>query len=72
MGLVSVVKLAIIGFMSGLLNAGFGLGSTFIVNPNLIKFDLPPLVASGTGIYMTFLNNLSSTIANIFYKRLNL
>ena len=39
MGVVSVLKLATIGFMSGLLNAGFGLGSTFIVNPNLIKLD---------------------------------
>lgn len=35
----SIIKLAVIGFVAGFLNAGFGLGTTFVVNPALITMD---------------------------------
>ena len=68
----SIVKLAVIGFMAGFLNAGFGLGTTFVINPALIKMDQLPLVAGNTGIFMSMINNISSSIAVIIFGRANL
>jgi nitrate/nitrite transporter NarK len=67
-----LLKLVLIGFTAGFLNAGFGLGSTFVINPMLIKMELPPLVAGNTGIFMSLINNISSTIAVIVFGRANI
>lgn len=39
MDLKSIFKLGAIGFMAGFLNAGFGVGSAFVVSPALFLFD---------------------------------
>lgn len=72
MTLASIGKLASIGFLAGFLNAGFGLGTTFVINPALIKMDQPPLVAGNTGIFMSMINNISSGIAVLIFGRVNL
>lgn len=38
MTIPSILKLALIGFMSGFLVAGFGVGSAFVVSPALFLF----------------------------------
>lgn len=35
----TILRLAGIGFTAGFLNAGFGLGTTFVINPALISLD---------------------------------
>lgn len=39
MDVKSVLKLSAIGFMAGFLQAGFGIGSAFVVSPALFMFD---------------------------------
>ena len=66
------IKIAIVSLFGGFFNAGFGIGSTFILNPYLLQIGVPPLIASSTGIFAALVNNISSTISQILYKKLNL
>jgi hypothetical protein len=69
---MAITKLALIGLSSGFLNSGFGIGSTFILTPALITLGVFPLVAGSTSMFVAMSNNISSTIAYILYKTINL
>lgn len=69
---MAIAKLAFIGLSSGFLNSAFGIGSTFILTPTLITLGVFPLVAGSTGMFVAMSNNISSTIAYILYKTINL
>lgn len=66
------LKIGFIGLIAGFLNAGFGVGSTFMINSQLVRMGIPPLVSGNTGIFCALVNNISSTIAQLIYKKLNL
>jgi uncharacterized membrane protein YfcA len=69
---MAITKLALIGLSSGFLNSGFGIGSTFILTPALINLGVFPIVAGSTAMFVAMSNNISSTIAYILYKTINL
>ena len=58
----AILKLAFIGFSAGFLQAGFGVGSAFVVSPALFMFDQHPATASATGMYIAMLNTMSASI----------
>jgi uncharacterized membrane protein YfcA len=60
---VVILKLAAFGFFSGFLNAGFGIGTMFVLGPALVYIGMFPLIAGGTGMFIAASNNISSTIA---------
>jgi hypothetical protein len=72
MDIKSILKLGAIGFMAGFLNAGFGVGSAFVVSPALFLFDQNPATASATGMFIATLNCVSSSIVVILFNRLQL
>jgi uncharacterized protein len=60
-------KVIIIGCVTGFISAFFGIGGSSIDTPLLRTFlDLPPYIALGTPMPLTF---LTATIASIAYKR---
>lgn len=63
----NIIKLAALGFLSSFLNAGFGIGSTFVLGPALIQMGVFPLIAGQTGKFVSTSNNISSTIAQILF-----
>jgi uncharacterized membrane protein YfcA len=66
------IKIGIVALLAGFFNAGFGISSTFIMNPFLLTVGVHPLVVSSTGIFSAMINNFSSTVSQILYKKLNL
>lgn len=66
------IKIATVALLGGFFNAGFGISSTFILNPYLIQIGVPPLIVGSTGIFAALINNISSTVSQILYKKLNL
>lgn len=72
MDVKSILKLGAIGFMAGFLNAGFGVGSAFVVSPALFMFDQNPATASATGMFIATLNCVSSSIVVILFNKLQL
>jgi uncharacterized membrane protein YfcA len=59
----NIIKLAMIGFLASFLNAGFGIGTSFVLGPALIQMGVFPLIAGQTGKFVSTSNNISSTIA---------
>ena len=60
-------KVVIIGCLTGFISAFFGIGGSSIDTPLLRTFlDIPPYIALGTPMPLTF---LTATIASIAYKR---
>lgn len=72
MTIPSILKLAGIGFMGGFLNAGFGVGSAFVVSPALFMFDQNPATASATGMFIATINTISASIVVAIFAKLNL
>lgn len=58
----AILKLALTGFVSGFLVAGFGVGPAFVLAPSLLLFKQHPASVSATGQYIAMLNCLSATI----------
>ncbi len=72
MNAFACVKIAIVALFAGFFNAGFGISSTFILNPYLLQIGVPPLITSVTGIFAALVNNISSSVSQILYKKINL
>jgi uncharacterized membrane protein YfcA len=68
----AIAQLAALGFTSGLLNAGFGVGPAFVLTPGLVLFDQHPACASATSQYIAMLSTLASTIVVYLLDKLNL
>ena len=69
---LTIVKLASIGFVAGFCNAWVGVGSSFVISPCLISMGIFPLVAGNSGVYVSMVNNISSSIIVLIFGRINL
>ena len=72
MTIKNVTLLTFMGLLGGFISGGFGVGPAFIFNPLLFQLGVPPPIASDTGMYVTTVGTLSSTIVVICFKKLNL
>lgn len=73
MNKLTIFKLSILGFFSGFMQTGFGLGSGMLVGPNLISWaNMDPAAASATAMYMACINSLTGTITVIILGKLKL
>ena len=68
----NIVLLTFLGLLGGLISGGFGVGPAFVFNPLLFQLGVIPPVASDTGMYVTTVGTLSSTIVVLCFKKLNL
>jgi uncharacterized membrane protein YfcA len=72
MNVKNITLLSIFGLMGGFISAGFGIGGALIFNPALVLLNVHSPVASSTGVYVSMMGNVSSTIVLIFLGKLNL
>jgi len=69
---MAILKIALLGFMAGLLNAGFGVGPAFVLSPGLILFNQHTASASATSMYISMLCTISSTMVVTLLQKLNI
>ena len=69
---VTILKLASIGLTAGFFNAWVGVGSAFVVGPPLMSMGIYPLVAGSIAVYVSMVNNISSSITLFLFGRVNL
>jgi uncharacterized membrane protein YfcA len=51
--------------------AAFGLGAALVFNPSLVQYGMAPTVSSDTGMYLSMMGSLSSTIVVVILGKLN-
>ena len=68
----NIVLLTFLGLLGGFVSGGFGDGPAFVFNPLLFQIGVIPPAASDTGMYVTTIGTLSSTIVVLCFKRFNL
>ena len=68
----NIFLLTFLGLLGGFISGGFGVGPAFFFNPLLFQIGVIPPVASDTGMYVTTIGTLSSTIVVLCFKKLNL
>lgn len=68
----NITLLTFLGLIGGFISGGFGVGPAFVFNPLLFQLGVIPPVASDTGMYVTTVGTLSSTIVVLCFKKLNL
>ena len=67
-----IIILSLVGFSSGFLQAGFGIGSAFVIMPPVKAFNQAPAVASATAMFIATLNTLSATLVLIIFEKIDL
>ena len=68
----NILLLTLLGLLGGFISGGFGVGPAFVFNPILFALGIMPAVASDTGMYVSTIGTLSSTIVVLCFKKLNL
>ena len=68
----TILKLASIGLTAGFCNAWVGVSSSFVVGPTLMAMGIYPLVAGSIAMYVSMVNNTSSSITMFMFQRVNL
>lgn len=68
----AILKLSSIALLGGFISGGFGVGAALIFNPTLVQYDIHPMVASGTGMFITMFGAISSTCIVMIFGKLNL
>jgi uncharacterized membrane protein YfcA len=67
-----LVQFIISAFAAGFVAGGVGLGGGVIFNPLLLSFDVPPLVASASGMFMIMCGSLSNSFLYVMAGYLNI
>lgn len=67
-----LVVILVAAFFGGWISGALGLGGGTIYGPLMIAMNVPPSVATSTGMYMIMLSSCASTIMYISYGRLNI
>ena len=61
----SLIKLISLGFVGGLAAGALGIGGGAIFTPALLTLGIPPLVVTGTGLYLVF---FSTSVSSLVYS----
>ena len=58
----SLSTLVTLGFLGGIAAGALGIGGGAIFTPSLLAMGVPPLVVTGTGLYLVFFSTSASSL----------
>jgi hypothetical protein len=58
----SLTTLVLLGFLGGMAAGALGIGGGAIFTPSLLGMGVPPLVVTGTGLYLVFFSTSASSL----------